>query len=432
MRDFNGANTKALAARFTEDAEVIEADGLRYEGRTLIEERLAETFAASPGAKMAIEVESIRLLSPDVAKEEGRTIVTPAKGGPATHRRYTALLVKRDGNWLLSSVREEPDPIGQPARPAPGSRVDARRLDRRGADSVVRVNCRWSEDGNFLIRTFTVKHQGKDVMTVTQRIGWDPATRQIRSWEFDSEGGFGEGKWGGDGDRWVIKHTATRSRRHDRLGDQYDGPGTARPGSLDVDRPLRRPRADSRRAGLCVRPGSGYRRPDAAEYPGDARRTRPESEEPTMTRKILIVALERDTCRVAFSCGSALRPRRRRRPRLRRRRWFPRAADLAAAEVSVAAYGGGWEASAAATAAAMGRFRGGYGGGYGGMSRTPSFGNLRRITAAMAAAALSVRHPALRFVHDRSRHDASTTAPRASAGGARPGAWRVAGSQAQA
>ena len=63
---------KALAARFTEDAEVFEADGLRYRGPPLIEERLAETFAASPGAKMAIETESIRLLSPDVAKEVGR------------------------------------------------------------------------------------------------------------------------------------------------------------------------------------------------------------------------------------------------------------------------------------------------------------------------------------------------------------------------
>ena len=61
-----------------------------------------------------------------------------------------------------------------------------------------------------LQRQFTVKHQGKDVMTVNQRIGWDPAAKQIRSWEFDSEGGFGEGKWGGDGDRWVIKHTAIR------------------------------------------------------------------------------------------------------------------------------------------------------------------------------------------------------------------------------
>jgi uncharacterized protein (TIGR02246 family) len=209
-RDFTGGNTKALVARFTEDAEVIEADGLRYQGRTLIEERLAEAVAASPGAKLVIEVENIRLLSPDVAKEEGRTIVTPAKGGHASHRRYTALLVKRDGNWLLSSVREEHDPIESPHDRLQrlawlvGDWVD------EGQDSVMRVNCRWSDDGNFLFRTFKVKREGKDVMTVSQRIGWDPAARQIRSWEFDSDGGFGEGTWAGDGDRWVIKHTATQ------------------------------------------------------------------------------------------------------------------------------------------------------------------------------------------------------------------------------
>jgi uncharacterized protein (TIGR02246 family) len=210
VRDFNSANTKALAARFTEDAEVIEDDGLRYQGRTLIEERLAETFAAAPGARMAIEIDAIRFLSPDAAKEEGRTIVTPAQGGPATHRRYTALLIKTGGSWLLSSVREEHDPMVSPHDRLEvlawmlGDWID------EGPDAVVRVNCHWSDDRNFLIRTFTVKREGKDVMTVTQRIGWDPAAKQIRSWEFDSEGGFGEGKWGGDGDRWVIRHTATR------------------------------------------------------------------------------------------------------------------------------------------------------------------------------------------------------------------------------
>ncbi len=210
VRDFNSANTKALVARFTEDAEVIEDDGLFYQGRTLIEERLEETFAANPGAKMAIEIESIRLLSPDVAKEEGRTIVTPVKGGPATQRRYTALLVKRDGNWLLSSVREESDPA---VSPHDRLQVLAWMLGDwldEGSDSVIRVSCHWSDDGNFLMRTFTVKQQGKDVMTVSQRIAWDPAARRIRSWEFDSQGGFGEGVWGGDGGRWVIKHTATR------------------------------------------------------------------------------------------------------------------------------------------------------------------------------------------------------------------------------
>ena len=80
----------------------------------------------------------------------------------------------------------------------------------QGPDAHVRVSCRWSEDGNFLIRTFAVKVQGKPAMTVHQRIGWDPLGKQFHSWEFDSEGGYGEGRWSRDGNRWVIKHTGVR------------------------------------------------------------------------------------------------------------------------------------------------------------------------------------------------------------------------------
>src|SRR5439155_3039751 len=142
----------------------------------------AETFAASPGVRIALEIGAIRFLNPDAAKEEGRTLVTPAKGSPVS-RPYTVLFVRRDGRWLISSVREEPDLL---------VRLHDRLKDLEwmigewvdeGSDSVVRVKCRWSEDQNFLIRSFTVKLQGKPVMTVSQRIGWDPLARQIRSWE---------------------------------------------------------------------------------------------------------------------------------------------------------------------------------------------------------------------------------------------------------
>jgi uncharacterized protein (TIGR02246 family) len=207
--EFNRGDSKAVAARFTEDAEVVEADGSRYQGRELIERSFADTFAASPGAKIALKIDSIRLLSPDAAKEEGQSLVTPTSGAPLS-RLYTVIYVKRDGRWLVSSVREEPDPMVSPHDRLMdlewliGAWVD------EGSDSQVRIDCRWSEDGNFLIRTFTVKRQGKPTLGVTQRIGWDPIARQIRSWEFDSEGGFGEGKWRRDGDHWVVKHAGVR------------------------------------------------------------------------------------------------------------------------------------------------------------------------------------------------------------------------------
>ena len=206
---YNQGAAKDLAALFTEDAEVVELEGERYQGRDLIERRLADTFAASPGVKLDLEIEAIRFLSPDVAKEEGKSIVTPAKG-VSESRRYTVLYVKRDGRWLISSVREEADPMVRPHDRLKALEWMVGDWVDEGSDSVVRLNCHWSEDQNFLIRSFTVKQHGKPVMRVTQRIGWDPLARQIRSWEFDSEGGFGEGKWTRDGERWVIKHAGVR------------------------------------------------------------------------------------------------------------------------------------------------------------------------------------------------------------------------------
>jgi uncharacterized protein (TIGR02246 family) len=209
MEDYNKGDAKALAARFTEQAEIVTSDGLRIRGRDQIGERLAQTFAANPGAKLEIAADSIEFLSPDVAKEEGRTVVTQA-GQAVETLKHTALFVKRDGRWLISSCREESDPQLTPHQRLKelewmtGDWVD------EGQDSHIKVSCRWSEDGNFLLRTFLVHVQGKPALTIHQRVGWDPLAKEFRSWEFDSEGGYGEGKWSRDGNNWVIKHTGVR------------------------------------------------------------------------------------------------------------------------------------------------------------------------------------------------------------------------------
>ena len=75
------------------------------------------------------------------------------------------------------------------------------------------------------------------MLTVTQRIGWDPVADHIRSWEFDSEGGFGEGKWGGDGEPLGGEANGHAAGRRDRFGHEHIGQGTPRPGALEVDRP---------------------------------------------------------------------------------------------------------------------------------------------------------------------------------------------------
>ncbi len=44
-----------------------------------------------------------------------------------------------------------------------------------------------------------------------QRIGWDPLTKQIKSWVFDSEGGNAEGLWTTVENGWEIKMTGVRA-----------------------------------------------------------------------------------------------------------------------------------------------------------------------------------------------------------------------------
>ncbi|HEX3727048.1 MAG TPA: DUF4440 domain-containing protein, partial [Pirellulales bacterium] len=58
-----------------------------------------------------------------------------------------------------------------------------------------------------LLSEFTIQVAGHAVMKGSQRIGWDPLAKMLRSWVFDSEGGFSGGVYTRDGDRWIIKMT---------------------------------------------------------------------------------------------------------------------------------------------------------------------------------------------------------------------------------
>ncbi len=207
---FNKGDAKALAAMFTEDAEAVEADGAVSEGRAAIEEGFAATFAELKGVQIAFEAASIRLLAPGVAKEEGKTILK-APGGETLSRLSTVIYVEKDGAWKIASAKEAYDETATPYDHLKvlgflvGDWVD------ESEETEVRVHCEWAKNKNYLFRTFLVKRDGKVVIDIQQRIGWDPASKQIRSWDFDSEGGFGEGRWSRDGDRWLIKHTGTHA-----------------------------------------------------------------------------------------------------------------------------------------------------------------------------------------------------------------------------
>ena len=55
-----------------------------------------------------------------------------------------------------------------------------------------------------MVRPFTVSAGEQIDLSGMQIIGWNAATKGIKSWTFDSDGGFAEGNWTRHGDKWFI------------------------------------------------------------------------------------------------------------------------------------------------------------------------------------------------------------------------------------
>jgi hypothetical protein len=150
-------------------------------------------------------------LTPDVAIEEGVTNLFPDGDTLTSRGPYTVVHLKKDGRWLMQAVRVVEDEVVstygqlQPLEWLVGEWID------EGRTEVVEANFRWDENKSFLLEEFQVIREGSVVLKGTQRIGWDPQAKQIRSWIFDSAGGFGEAVWTPTEDGWICKAQAVRS-----------------------------------------------------------------------------------------------------------------------------------------------------------------------------------------------------------------------------
>ena len=196
----------ALADFFTEDAEYTSDDGRNFSGRAALEACLRDAFATNKGAKLAISVESVKLLTPDVAAEKGTTIVTSKNGGTA-EAMYTAIHVKKDGKWKISQLVETPVPEAAPADHLSELTWLIGSWEEADKESGVTVhsNYQWARGGNFITRNVTVKRGDNPVLEGWQLIGWDPVAEGIRSWTFDDRGGYSEGTWTREGQRWLAR-----------------------------------------------------------------------------------------------------------------------------------------------------------------------------------------------------------------------------------
>ena len=227
LQAFNRHDPAALAAHWSAAGENVDLDsGERTSGREAVRDVFAALFEEDANASIDIELTSIRPLGDDVAVVDGVSRIS-FTDAPASASRFAAVMVRRDGGWVIDTVRESAT-SREPAvaRPLDELAWLVGQWEDAGEGVTASTQCFWTANRSFLVRSHVVSvdavqerrpQPGDDRIPgllpagppgrreITEIVGWDPDRGQIRSWYFTSAGRFAEGAWSRDGETWTVR-----------------------------------------------------------------------------------------------------------------------------------------------------------------------------------------------------------------------------------
>jgi len=193
---------------WADDADYIAESGTATHGKREIGNLFKQALPDLKGEKVSGEVKSIRMIHPDVAMEEG-TIDYAGPDGVKDRDRYSAIWVKTGGKWQITSARDLPSEGSADPSIAYAHLRSLEWLVGDWADEAgkgeIKLHCHWGSNKAFLLMNYEIRRDGQEPLGVTVRVGWDGHESVIRSWVFDSQGGFAEATWGQNGRKWVVQ-----------------------------------------------------------------------------------------------------------------------------------------------------------------------------------------------------------------------------------
>ena len=162
---------------------------------------------------MAVEVDSVRVVAPDLAIEDGTIHLTPSgdENAPPRSTTYTAVLARTSaGVWQIASTRSLNDATDATGQLADLANVIKGEWTAHTSDGVtLDIAFGWDPTGKFLSgETLTTTADGVP-QSGNIRIGWNAARKSIVSWIFDSNGGVTEGVWTPADSGWMIRAEGT-------------------------------------------------------------------------------------------------------------------------------------------------------------------------------------------------------------------------------
>lgn len=204
---YNKKDAAKLAEFFTNDGTLIDSENDAIRGREAIQDEFAEGFDERSTYTLDAKVDSVRMITSDVAQAEGTARLQSPKEATIANQ-FVALLTRQNNAWKIAEIRDYPAPADVVA---PYERL--KELEWMVGDWVdesddvqVTSTVRWGQGKAYLVRDYTVKIGREPATSGLMIVAWDPQTEQIKSWVFNADGGHGEGTWTRAADnQWVVK-----------------------------------------------------------------------------------------------------------------------------------------------------------------------------------------------------------------------------------
>jgi uncharacterized protein (TIGR02246 family) len=207
---YNDGKVDAVLDYWSDDADYVDEDGQASHGKDAIRALFKQSLENLKGSKLDLKIDSVHLLKPDVAVEDGVASLT-GPDGDKSQGHYTAVWTKDHDHWRISNAHDLP----MKEESAPETNADyLKPLDWLIGDwksddkgRTVNLTSKWALDKNYIVQNYVVSGEAGDDLKVTQWIGFDPISGQIKSRAFDSRGGYGEGLWERDDNTWSSEAT---------------------------------------------------------------------------------------------------------------------------------------------------------------------------------------------------------------------------------
>jgi hypothetical protein len=153
--------------------------------------------------KLEIQTDSFRFPSADTALVEVTLRLKDEDGEVIASSWRNSMLVREGGQWKVSMVNEWDRDTGLD--------VSLNELDwligtwqAATKERELTLVYEWEGEKKFIRGQYTVKEGGKVIESGTQMITKDNSEGAIHSWVFQSDGGFGDGFWFREGQKWTV------------------------------------------------------------------------------------------------------------------------------------------------------------------------------------------------------------------------------------